>query len=72
MGLLLFLTWEAHVADARAACALAPPLGKHHPLLCAAFLESDGVPRTRWVSRLLPGRISQSVIAVDRPIHMAI
>ncbi|MFE9837687.1 hypothetical protein ACFYP4_21510 [Streptomyces sp. NPDC005551] len=36
----------AHVAGARAACAL--PLAEHHPLLRAALPDSDGVLRARW------------------------
>ena len=33
----------ALVADARAACALPVYLDEHHPLLCAALPDSDGV-----------------------------
>ncbi|MFI8214039.1 RNA-binding protein [Streptomyces werraensis] len=39
---------RAHVADARAACALPLSLAEHHPLLCAALPDSDGVLRARW------------------------
>ncbi|GAB2445041.1 RNA-binding protein [Streptomyces incanus] len=36
----------AHVAGARAACAL--PLDERHPLLCAVLPDGDGVLRARW------------------------
>jgi small subunit ribosomal protein S1 len=39
---------QAHVADARAACALPLSLAEHHPVLCAALPGSDGVLRARW------------------------
>ncbi|MGW1271817.1 RNA-binding protein [Streptomyces sp. NPDC002491] len=39
---------SAHVASARAACALPLALAERHPLLCAALPDSDGVLRARW------------------------
>ncbi|MEU0763673.1 hypothetical protein ABZ351_28775 [Streptomyces microflavus] len=39
---------SAHVADARAACSLPLSIAEHHPLLCAALPDSDGVLRARW------------------------
>ncbi|MFZ4278279.1 RNA-binding protein [Streptomyces arboris] len=36
------------VADAQAACALPLYQDEHHPLLCAALPDSDGMLRARW------------------------
>ncbi|MGW0909585.1 hypothetical protein [Streptomyces sp. NPDC002853] len=38
----------ALAAGMRAACALPMDLDEHHPLLCAALPDSDGVLRATW------------------------